>query len=85
MKYLRAKLWQLEWGKQQAEKQKLRGEYKSAEWGNQARSYVLQPYQLVKDHRTGYEEGNPDAVLSGKLDDFILAWLKHQQQPGAGN
>jgi len=83
MKYLKAKLWQLAWGKQQAEKQKLRGEYKSAEWGNQARSYVLQPYQLVKDHRTGYEEGNPDAVLAGKLDDFIIAWLKHQQVVGA--
>lgn len=78
MKYLAAKLWQLEWGKQQAEKQKLRGEYKSAEWGNQARSYVLQPYQLVKDHRTGYEMNNPASVLDGKLDDFILAWLKSQ-------
>jgi peptide chain release factor 2 len=76
MKYLRAKLWQLEWGKQQAEKQKLRGEFKSAEWGNQARSYVLHPYKLVKDHRTEFEVTNPDAVLDGDLTPFIEARLK---------
>jgi len=76
MKYLRAKLWQLEWGKQQAEKQKLRGEFKSAEWGNQARSYVLHPYKLVKDHRTEFESTNPDAALNGELLPFIEARLK---------
>ncbi len=76
MKYLRAKLWQLEWGKQQAEKQKLRGEFKSAEWGNQARSYVLHPYKLVKDHRTEFETTNPDVVLNGELTPFIEARLK---------
>ena len=76
MKYLRAKLWQLAWGKQQAEKQKLRGEFKSAEWGNQARSYVLHPYKLVKDHRTEFESTNPDSVLDGQLIEFIEARLK---------
>lgn len=76
LKYLRAKLWQLEWSKQQAEKQKLRGEFKSAEWGNQARSYVLHPYKLVKDHRTEFESTNPDAVLNGELSQFIEARLK---------
>ena len=76
LKYLRAKLWQLAWGKQQAEKQKLRGEFKSAEWGNQARSYVLHPYKLVKDHRTEFESTNPDAALNGELLPFIEARLK---------
>lgn len=76
MKYLRAKLWQLEWGKQQEQKQKLRGEFKSAEWGNQARSYVLHPYKMVKDHRTELESTDPDSVLEGKLMFFIEARLK---------
>jgi peptide chain release factor 2 len=45
-------------------------------WGNQIRSYVLQPYQMVKDLRTDYEVGNPQAVLDGNLDGFMEAWLK---------
>lgn len=76
MKYLRAKLWQIEWGKQQATKKELRGEYKSAEWGNQARSYVLQPYKLVKDHRTDFESSDPDTVLDGDIMPFIEAKLR---------
>jgi peptide chain release factor 2 len=76
LKYLKAKLWQLEWGKQQAEKKKLRGEFKSAEWGNQARSYVIHPYKMVKDHRTDYESINPEKVLEGDLEPFIEARLK---------
>ncbi len=76
LKYLKAKLWQLAWGQQQAEKKKLRGEYREAAWGNQARSYVLQPYQQVKDHRTDYTETDPVAVLNGKLEGFIAARLK---------
>ncbi|MBI5466081.1 MAG: peptide chain release factor 2 [Candidatus Kerfeldbacteria bacterium] len=76
LKYLQAKLWQLEWGKQQVEKQKLRGEFKSAAWGNQARSYVLHPYKLVKDHRTGLETQDPEALLEGDLKPFIEARLK---------
>jgi len=76
MQYLKAKLWQMEWSKRQAKQQALRGEYKEAAWGNQARSYILQPYQLVKDHRTNYAETNPSQVLDGKLDRFIEASLK---------
>ncbi len=76
LKYLRAKLWQMKWHEQQAEKQKLRGEYKSAEWGNQARSYVLHPYQMVKDHRTEHETNRTDGVLNGDLLPFIEARLR---------
>ena len=76
MKYLRAKLWQLAEDKLQSDKKKLRGEFKSAEWGNQARSYVLHPYKLVKDHRTGFESNDPDSVLEGKLIEFIEARLR---------
>jgi peptide chain release factor 2 len=54
----------------------LRGVYQKAEWGSQIRSYVLHPYQMVKDHRTDYEVGNSQSVLDGDLDGFIEAWLK---------
>ncbi len=54
----------------------LRGEYTKAEWGSQIRSYVLHPYQLVKDHRTNYEMGNTQAVLDGAIDNFIEAYLR---------
>jgi peptide chain release factor 2 len=76
LKMLKSKLYQLELQKQAVEKQKLRGAYQSAEWGNQIRSYVLQPYKMVKDHRTGYEESDPEAVLDGELEGFIEAFLK---------
>lgn len=55
----------------------LRGDYQKIEWGSQIRSYVLQPYQLVKDHRTGHEETNAQAVLNGNLQGFIEAELLH--------
>ena len=76
MKILKSKLHKITLEKQQEEKQKLRGEYQSAEWGSQIRSYVLQPYQMVKDHRTKYEESNPDAVLNGEFDGFIESYLR---------
>ncbi|HUW24006.1 MAG TPA: peptide chain release factor 2 [Patescibacteria group bacterium] len=73
---LRAKLWQIEEAKREKEKRALKGEFKLAGWGNQIRSYVLHPYKMVKDLRTGYEVSDPFAVLDGELDGFIEAELK---------
>jgi len=77
MKVLRSRLLELELEKRAEEQAKLKGEHVAAGWGNQIRSYVLHPYKMVKDHRTGYETSNPNAVLDGDLDDFIYAYLKH--------
>ncbi len=52
---------------------------KKIEWGSQIRSYVFQPYNLVKDHRTDYETSNVNAVMDGELDDFIHAYLSHKE------
>lgn len=76
MKVLRARLFDLEREKQEAEQARLKGKHIEAGWGNQIRSYVLHPYQMVKDHRTGYETSNTAAVLDGHLDDFIEAYLR---------
>lgn len=73
---LRAKLWQIREAEREKEKRALKGEFKMAAWGNQIRSYVLHPYKMVKDLRTGYEVSDPFAVLDGELDDFIEAELK---------
>ncbi len=78
MKMLKAALYELEMEKRQAEKDKLEGEKKANEWGSQIRSYVLHPYQMVKDHRTNFESGTPQAVLDGDLDEFIESYLKSQ-------
>ncbi len=74
LKILRTKLHQRLLMEKETEKQKLRGEHLSAEWGNQIRSYVLHPYKLVKDHRTKFETTEAEAVLDGKLDDLIEAY-----------
>jgi len=76
MKILKSKLLKLKEEELLKEKQKLRGEYQSAEWGNQIRSYVLHPYHLVKDHRTGVETADTDAVLGGDLDRFVEGYLR---------
>ena len=76
MKILRARLFDLEREKQEAEQTRLKGKHIEAGWGNQIRSYVLHPYKMVKDMRTGYETGNADAVLNGSLDDFIETYLR---------
>lgn len=73
-KILSAKLYELEKEKRAAEIDELRGERHEASWGNQIRSYVLYPYQMVKDLRSGVETGNVDAVLGGDLDDFIIGY-----------
>lgn len=80
MKVLRARLYEREMQKKQAEMQELHDNLDEIAWGNQIRSYVLQPYRLVKDHRTQVEKGNVDSVLDGELDDFMEAFLFHQLQ-----
>ncbi len=80
LKILKSKLQTLQLEEQQKEKQALRGEYQEAAWGNQARSYVLHPYKLAKDHRTNYEEQDVEAVLDGKLDSFIEHYLRDTVQ-----
>ncbi|MBQ6786378.1 MAG: peptide chain release factor 2 [Lachnospiraceae bacterium] len=82
MQMLKAKLYML---KKEANAEKLsdiRGEIKDIGWGNQIRSYVMQPYTMVKDHRTGCESGNVDAVMDGALDSFINAYLKWKSVGG---
>lgn len=76
MRVLRARLLEIKHQEQEKEIAELRGEYTKAEWGSQIRSYVLHPYQLVKDHRTEYEMGNTQAVLDGEIDEFIEAFLR---------
>ena len=75
LKMLRAKLFELEMEKKEAELAKLEGDQQKIEWGSQIRSYVFQPYTMVKDHRTGCEMGNVQAVMDGELDPFIRAYL----------
>lgn len=76
LKILRAKLWSLNQAQMEKQKLELKGEYKIAGWGNQIRSYVLHPYHLVKDLRTGYETTEAQKVLDGEIEDFIQAEVK---------
>ena len=78
MKVLLARLYEISREAQVQKISELRGEYTKAEWGSQIRSYVLHPYQMVKDHRTNFEVGNTQSVLDGELDGFIEAYLKDQ-------
>lgn len=80
LKILRSKLQKLKEQEQAEELSELRGEYKSAEWGNQIRSYVLHPYKMVKDLRSRHETPDPDAVLDGELDPFIESYLKWKKE-----
>ena len=76
MRILMARLTEREIAKRREEEMRLRGEFIAPEWGNQIRTYVLHPYKMVKDHRTGHEESDPDAVLGGELDPFLTTWLR---------
>jgi peptide chain release factor 2 len=76
MKLLRAKLLEIKRREQEEQIAVLRGDQQEIGWGSQIRSYIFQPYRLVKDHRTGVEVGNVDAVMDGELDNFISAYLQ---------
>jgi peptide chain release factor 2 len=78
MKILQARLYELEEARLNSEKQKLHEEKKDIAWGSQIRSYVIHPYQMVKDHRTGEETGNVNDVMDGNIDRFIQAYLSMQ-------
>jgi peptide chain release factor 2 len=84
MRVLQAKLLERKRHEERAAMDALKGDAGSS-WGNQMRSYVLHPYQMVKDLRTEHEVGNPQAVLDGEIDDFLEAairWRRQQQSPG---
>jgi len=78
MKVLKSRLHQIQLKEQEKKKSDLRGDYQSAEWGNQIRSYVLHPYKMVKDHRTGYETSDAEGVLEGDLEAFMESYLRHE-------
>jgi len=85
-KVLRSKLYELELRKQQAEREKIEAGKADISFGSQIRNYVLAPYRMVKDVRTGVESGNTDAVLDGDLDPFVTAYLlgvRRKDRPGA--
>jgi peptide chain release factor 2 len=76
LRVLRARLLEIRHAEKEQEIAVLRGEYTKAEWGSQIRSYVLHPYQMVKDHRTDFETGNTQAILDGELDAFMESYLR---------
>ncbi len=83
MKLLRVRLYDLEMKKRAEAQAEREGTKKDIAWGSQIRSYVLHPYRMVKDHRTGHETGNADRVLDGDLEDFMEAWLAGNIETGA--
>ncbi|MDK2745035.1 MAG: peptide chain release factor 2 [Nitrospira sp. BO4] len=83
MKILKSRLFELEQKKKEAEFNAIVGEKKDIAWGSQIRSYVFQPYQMVKDHRTGHQSGNVSSVMDGDLDGFIEAYLKKKLGKGS--
>jgi peptide chain release factor 2 len=83
MSILKARLFQLEREKREAKMEKIQGEKKAIEWGSQIRSYVLQPYRQVNDHRTSVKLSNVDGVLDGDLDELIEAYLLAEGAPPA--
>ncbi len=83
MKILKARLYEVELQKKEAQFNAIVGEKKDIAWGSQIRSYVFQPYQMVKDHRTGYEVGNVASVMDGDLDGFIEAYLTKKITKGS--
>jgi peptide chain release factor 2 len=80
MRILRSRLLEIKKAEKDEEIAVLRGEYTKAEWGSQIRSYVIHPYQMVKDHRTEHETGNTQAVLDGNLEEFMEAYLRKDGQ-----
>jgi len=80
LKILKSKLYQFETAKKEEEKERLRGRVLPASWGYQARSYVLHPYKMVKDHRTGYQTSEVQAVLDGYLDELIEIYLRVERR-----
>jgi len=84
MKVLRARLYDLERRKREEKKQELQETQKDIAWGSQIRSYVLQPYRLIKDHRTKHEEGDVDRVLNGELQGFVEAYLLNPGEETSG-
>jgi peptide chain release factor 2 len=83
MKILRARLYDLEIRRREEEAAALEDKKKDIAWGSQIRSYVLHPYRMIKDHRTGVEVGDADRVLDGDVEPFIEAWLSHQISDGS--
>ncbi len=78
MKILKSKLHKIQLDNLAQQKQDLRGDYQSAEWGNQIRSYVLHPYKMVKDHRSNFEVSDAMGVLDGALEPFMEAYLRQR-------
>ena len=85
MQMLKSQLYEIELRKQQAQRAEIEDGKMAIEWGSQIRNYVLQPYKLVKDVRTGYESTNPEAVLNGQLDGFLKAFLMMSGQKESSN